>query len=79
MKRTKINTLLATQPAGQQVKAEGWVRTFRNSQFISINDGSTIQNLQAVVELNSFDETTLKRITNRCLHFGSGRIDCLVG
>jgi asparaginyl-tRNA synthetase len=63
MKRTKINTLLATQPAGQQVKAEGWVRTFRNSQFISINDGSTIQNLQAVVELNSFDETTLKRIT----------------
>jgi asparaginyl-tRNA synthetase len=63
MKRTKINTLLATQPAGQQVKAEGWVRTFRNSQFISINDGSTIQNLQAVVELNSLDETTLKRIT----------------
>jgi len=63
MKRTKINTLLATQPAGQQVKAEGWVRTFRNSQFISINDGSTIQNLQAVVELNSLDEATLKRIT----------------
>ncbi|MCC6835264.1 MAG: asparagine--tRNA ligase [Cytophagales bacterium] len=63
MKRTKINTLLTTQPAGQQVKAEGWVRTFRNSQFISINDGSTIQNLQAVVELNSLDEITLKRIT----------------
>lgn len=63
MIRTKINTLLATQPAGQQVKAEGWVRTFRNSQFISINDGSTIQNLQAVVELNSLDEATLKRIT----------------
>jgi asparaginyl-tRNA synthetase len=63
MKRTKINTLLATQPANQQVKAEGWVRTFRNNQFISINDGSTIQNLQAVVELNSIDEATLKRIT----------------
>ncbi len=63
MKRTKISTLLATQPAGQQVKAEGWVRTFRNNQFISINDGSTIQNLQAVVELNSLDEATLKRIT----------------
>lgn len=63
MKRTKINALLATQPASQQVKVEGWVRTFRNSQFISINDGSTIQNLQAVVELNSLDESTLKRIT----------------
>lgn len=63
MKRTKISALLATQPTGQQVKAEGWVRTFRNNQFISINDGSTIQNLQAVVELNSVDEATLKRIT----------------
>jgi len=63
MKRTKINTLLAMQPASQEVKVQGWVRTFRNSQFISINDGSTIQNLQAVAELNSLDENTLKRIT----------------
>jgi asparaginyl-tRNA synthetase len=63
MKRTKIKDLLATGPAGQAVKAEGWVRTFRNNQFISINDGSTIQNLQAVVELNSIDESLLKRIT----------------
>ena len=63
MKRSKIKGLLATSPTGQTVKVEGWVRTFRNSQFISINDGSTIQNLQAVVELNSLDEGTLKRIT----------------
>ena len=63
MKRTKIKALLATSPTNQIVKVEGWVRTFRNNQFISINDGSTIQNLQAVVELNSLDETTLKRIT----------------
>ena len=63
MKRTKIKELLATSPAGQAVKVEGWVRTFRNSQFISINDGSTIQNLQTVVELNSLDESLLKRIT----------------
>jgi len=63
MKRTKIKDLLATAPTGQAVKVEGWVRTFRNSQFISINDGSTIQNLQAVVELNSIDESLLKRIT----------------
>lgn len=63
MKRSKIKGLLTSSPAGQSVKVEGWVRTFRNSQFISINDGSTIQNLQAVVELNSLDETTLKRIT----------------
>lgn len=63
MKRIKIKELLATSPTGQAVKVEGWVRTFRNSQFISINDGSTIQNLQAVVDLNLLDEALLKRIT----------------
>jgi asparaginyl-tRNA synthetase len=63
MKRTKIKDLLASSPAGQSVIVEGWVRTFRNNQFISINDGSTIQNLQAVVELNSMEESLLKRIT----------------
>jgi len=63
MIRTKIKTLLSTSPSGQTVTVHGWVRTFRNNQFISINDGSTIQNLQAVVELNSVDETLLKRIT----------------
>lgn len=63
MKRTKIKELLATEPTGQTVMVQGWVRTFRNNQFIAINDGSTIHNLQAVVELNFLDETTLKRIT----------------
>ncbi len=63
MKRTKIKELLSTSPAGQTVTVQGWVRTFRNSQFIAINDGSTIQNLQAVIELNSLEEGTLKRIT----------------
>ncbi|HCW09292.1 MAG TPA: asparagine--tRNA ligase, partial [Cytophagales bacterium] len=63
MKRTKIKDLLSTQPTGQSVKVQGWVRTFRNNQFIAINDGSTINTIQAVAELNSLDEATLKRIT----------------
>ncbi len=63
MKRTKIKELLSSQPAGQTVVVSGWVRTFRNNQFIAINDGSTIHNLQAVAALNSFDESLLKRIT----------------
>jgi asparaginyl-tRNA synthetase len=63
MKRIKIKELLATTPSSQTVCVQGWVRTFRNNQFISINDGSTIQNVQAVVALNSLDEATLKRIT----------------
>ncbi|MCX8481648.1 MAG: asparagine--tRNA ligase [Sediminibacterium sp.] len=41
----------------------GWVRTFRNNQFIALNDGSTNQNLQIVVELGLLNETTIKRIT----------------
>ncbi|MCD9015379.1 asparagine--tRNA ligase [Parachryseolinea silvisoli] len=63
MKRTKIKALLATEPTGQTVLVQGWVRTFRNNQFIALNDGSTINNIQAVVALNSLDDTTLKRIT----------------
>jgi asparaginyl-tRNA synthetase len=63
MKRIKIKELLASTPSSQRVCVQGWVRTFRNNQFISINDGSTIQNVQAVVALNSLDEATLKRIT----------------
>ena len=63
MKRTKIKELLSMNPAGQSIKVQGWVRTFRNSQFISINDGSTINNLQVVIELSSLEEAMLKRIT----------------
>jgi len=42
---------------------QGWVRTFRNNQFIALNDGSTIQNIQAVVDFNQADEALLKRVT----------------
>jgi asparaginyl-tRNA synthetase len=63
MKRTKIKELLSTEPKGQQVLVQGWVRTFRSNQFIAINDGSTIQNIQAVVDFSNSNETELKRIT----------------
>ena len=63
MERTKIKDLLVTKPENQSVTVQGWVRTFRNNQFIAINDGSTIQNIQAVVDFTSTPETLLKRIT----------------
>jgi asparaginyl-tRNA synthetase len=63
MKRIKIKELLSTPPSGQTVVVQGWVRTFRNNQFISINDGSTIQNIQAVIDFTTADEALLKRIT----------------
>src|SRR6185295_5762275 len=74
MNRTKIKELLSTPASGQTVIVMGWVRTFRNNQFISINDGSTIQNIQAVVPLNSIDEILLKRITTGACVSVSGKL-----
>ena len=62
-KRIKIKELLSQEPNGQQVTVMGWVRGFRNNQFIALNDGSTNNNLQIVVELGKFEDALLKRIT----------------
>jgi asparaginyl-tRNA synthetase len=62
-KRIKIKELLSQEPTGQQVTVMGWVRTFRNNQFIALNDGSTNNNLQVVVALGSQEDELLKRIT----------------
>jgi asparaginyl-tRNA synthetase len=62
-KRTRIKELLLQEPKGQEITVMGWVRTFRNNQFIALNDGSTNNNLQVVVALGKFEEDLLKRIT----------------
>src|SRR5688500_15651263 len=62
-KRVKIKELLTQEPANQEVIVMGWVRTFRNNQFIALNDGSTNNNLQVVAGLGKFDDELLKRIT----------------
>ena len=62
-KRTKIKELLASDKANYEVTVMGWVRTFRNNQFIALNDGSTNNNLQVVATLGMLDDITLKRIT----------------
>jgi len=62
-KRIKVKEVLAMEPQGQEVIVMGWVRSFRNNQFIALNDGSTNTNVQVVVELGKFDEEFLKRIT----------------
>ena len=58
-----MKDLLKADATGQEVTVMGWVRTFRNNQFIALNDGSTNNNLQVVVELGLLDDITLKRIT----------------
>jgi len=64
--RTKIVDLLKREDFGAMVNVKGWVRTRRGSKqvnFIALNDGSTINNVQIVVDLANFDEEMLKLIT----------------
>ncbi|WP_297510748.1 asparagine--tRNA ligase [Flavobacterium sp.] len=63
MKYSKIKALLESEKGGVEVATRGWVRTFRNKQFIALNDGSTLHNIQCVVDFENTPEATLKRIT----------------
>lgn len=61
--RTKIKHILEAEPLGTEVTVKGWVRTFRNNQFIALNDGSCSANLQAVLALDQFPAEQLRRVT----------------
>lgn len=62
MKSQSIKELLLASPEGQRVVINGWVRTFRSNRFIALNDGSTINNIQCVVDFESLGEEVLKKI-----------------
>ena len=66
IRRTKINDLLQRSDFGSKVNVKGWVRTKRGSKsvnFIALNDGSTIKNVQVVADVEKFDPEMLKLIT----------------
>ena len=66
MKRTKVIDVLKRTDFGATVNVKGWVRTHRSSKavdFIALNDGSTIKNVQVVVDPSKFDADMLKQIT----------------
>ena len=66
MKRTKVVDALKLTDFGSTVNVKGWVRTHRSSKavdFIALNDGSTIKNIQVVVDPSKFDAEMLKKIT----------------
>ena len=66
IKRTKVVDVLQRTDYGTIVNVRGWVRTHRSSKavdFIAVNDGSTIKNVQVVVDPSKFDEAMLKQIT----------------
>ncbi len=62
MKTSSVKELLLADKVLQEVHVKGWVRTFRSNRFIALNDGSTIHNIQCVVDFENADETLLKRI-----------------
>lgn len=72
--RVRIKALLTWEPQGQEATVMGWVRTFRNNQFIALNDGSTNQNLQVVIELGKYNDAFLKRITTSAALKVKGRV-----
>lgn len=60
--RTKIKDILNSESLDYTVNIKGWVRSFRNNQFIALNDGSTIHNIQIVINPEQADEAVLKNI-----------------
>ncbi|RAK64726.1 asparagine--tRNA ligase [Hymenobacter edaphi] len=66
VRRSSVEALLTSQELDREVLVKGWVRTRRGNkyvQFIAVNDGSTINNLQVVADAEKFPEETLKDVT----------------
>ena len=77
--RKTVKSLLSEGKADFDATVMGWVRTFRNNQFIALNDGSTNDNLQIVVRLGMFDDALLKKInTGACIRV-TGKILSSIG
>ncbi len=76
--RTKIKALLLSEQTGFEVTVMGWVRSFRNNQFIALNDGSTNNTLQVVVGLDT-DPALLKRITTGAAISVTGQLVASLG
>lgn len=74
-----IAKLFETQPIGNDVLVKGWVRTFRNDQFITVSDGSTIRTIQVVIKKEDYDDSTLKRIQTGACISAAGKIEKSLG
>ena len=61
--RTAIKSLISQKAENQNVVVMGWIRNFRNNQFLNINDGSCSTNIQIVLPLDHFPEEIIKRLT----------------
>ena len=74
MKYPRLVELLSKPEKYDSVLVRGWVRTFRANRFIALNDGSTIENLQCVVDFENTDEKILKKINTGAAIEVSGKL-----
>ncbi|NSL89688.1 asparagine--tRNA ligase [Chitinophaga sp. Mgbs1] len=72
--RVKVKQILSDDKAHYEVTVKGWVRSFRNNQFIALNDGSTNNNLQVVINTENTDPALLKRITTGAAISATGEV-----
>ena len=63
MQNFSVAELLSAEKLLQEIVVKGWVRTFRSNRFIALNDGSTLRNIQCVIDFENTPEEVLKRIT----------------
>jgi asparaginyl-tRNA synthetase len=63
MQHIQINKLLTSEPSQHEVTVKGWVRSFRSNRFIALNDGSTIKNIQCVIDFEKFGDDFTKKVT----------------
>ena len=74
MMSTTVADLLLEKRTQLKVEIKGWVRTFRANRFIALNDGSTINNIQCVVDFENFNEALLKRVTTGAALYITGEL-----
>ena len=79
MQRERIVNLRDEAQVGREVLVQGWVRTFRNDQFIALNDGSCLGNLQLVIDREATDDAVKKRITTGSAIAAKGVIEASQG
>ncbi|HEY8959119.1 asparagine--tRNA ligase [Chitinophaga sp.] len=72
--RVKVKQILSDDKVHYEVTVKGWVRSFRNNQFIALNDGSTNNNLQVVINTENMDAALVKRITTGAAISATGEI-----
>ena len=75
----RIRELLKATPDDRSIVVQGWVRSFRNNQFIALNDGSTNNNLQVVVALNGLPPEILSRVTTGAAIRATGHLAASLG